>query len=91
MAEKQFQILDATEALFEKGSRKIEQPSTKNMGSTFIQPIAKVHQIHEVTKLAPSAIRKSLREIEQLNMIFGGDRRRNRRFYQYDLIRIMSE
>ncbi|MBB5172471.1 Fic family protein [Texcoconibacillus texcoconensis] len=92
MAEKQFKKLDAAEELFEKGNRKLEQPSTQKVWEAlFRQPIANVHQIQEITKMAPTTIRKSLRDLEQLNMIFGDDRKRNRRFYQYDLIRIMSD
>jgi hypothetical protein len=52
--------------------------------------VATVHEIKSSTDLAAPTIRKSLAELVQLKMIFGDDRQRNRRYYQYDLIRIMS-
>ncbi|PSL45747.1 Fic family protein [Salsuginibacillus halophilus] len=91
MADKQFRKLDEAEQLYEEGRRKLDQPSTKKVWEAlFDQPIANVQQIERSTNLAPSTIRKSLRELENLNMVFGDDRKRNRRFYQYDLIRIIS-
>ncbi|WP_280770624.1 Fic family protein [Salipaludibacillus daqingensis] len=92
MAKHQYRKLDAAEKLFNEGLSKLEQPASRKVwGALFSSPIATVHQLQKTTDLAAPTIRKSLRQLVQLNMIFGDDRRRNRRFYQYDLIRIMSE
>lgn len=92
MAESHYEKLDKAEILYKEGISKLKQPSTKKVwGAMFSNPIATVHQIYNVTNLAPPTIRKSLAELVKLNMIYGDDRKRNRRFYQYDLIRIMSD
>lgn len=92
MAEHHFEKLDQAEKLYQDGVSKLEQPSTKKVwGALFTNPVATVHQIEATTQLAPVTIRKSLAQLVQLNMIFGDDRRRNRRYYQYDLIRIMTD
>ncbi|KAB7707414.1 Fic family protein [Bacillus aerolatus] len=92
MAEHQYEKLDQAEKLYHKGISKLAQPSTKKVwGALFMNPIATVHQIQEATDLAPATIRKSLAQLMQLQMIFGDDRKRNRRFYQYDLIGIMTD
>lgn len=92
MAQQQYTKLDKAEQLYHDGMTKLDQPSTKKVWEAlFSQPIANVQQIHESTNLAPVTIRKSLATLVKLNMIFGDDRKRDRRFYQYDLIRIMTE
>lgn len=92
MAESHYDKLDQAEKLYQEGVSKLQQPSTKKVwGAMFSNPIATVHQIKTTTNLAAPTIRKSLTELVRLNMIYGDDRQRNRRFYQYDLIRIMSE
>ncbi len=92
MAQHQYTKLDKAEQLYDEGIAKLDQPSTKKVwGALFSQPIATVHQIHAATDLAPVTIRKSLAKLVELNMIFGDDRKRDRRFYQYDLIRIMTD
>nr|WP_246596287.1 Fic family protein [Bacillus alkalicola] len=92
MAKNQYRKLDEAEKLFNEGLSKIGQPATKKVwGALFSSPVATVHQLQKETDLAPPTIRKCLKQLVELNMIFGDDRRRNRRFYQYDLIRIMSE
>lgn len=91
MADSHYQKLDHAEKLFMDGIAKLQQPSTKKVWQAmFLYPVATVHQIEKVTDLAPVTIRKSLAELVKLNMIFGDDRKRNRRFHQYDLIRIMT-
>ncbi|WP_247747133.1 hypothetical protein [Alkalihalobacillus sp. BA299] len=92
MATHQYEKLDRAEKLYHEGLSKLQQPATKKVwGALFSSPIATVKQIQEATDLAPPTIRKSLVQLVELNMIFGDDRKRNRRYYQYDLIRIMSE
>lgn len=92
MAESHYDKLDKAEKLYQEGISKLQQPSTKKVwGAMFSNPVATVHQISATTNLAAPTIRKSLTELVRLNMIYGDDRQRNRRFYQYDLIRIMSE
>ncbi|WP_180271568.1 Fic family protein [Fredinandcohnia onubensis] len=92
MAENHYDKLDQAERLYQEGVSKLQQPSTKKVwGAMFSNPIATVNQIKSTTLLAAPTIRKSLTELVRLNMIYGDDRQRNRRFYQYDLIRIMSE
>lgn len=91
MAEQHYGKLDKAEELYHEGASKLEQPSTQKVWrALFMYPVATVHEIESVTDLAPVTIRKSLAQLVQLNMIFGDDRRRNRRFFHYDLIRIMS-
>ncbi|RSK28842.1 hypothetical protein EJF36_19265 [Bacillus sp. HMF5848] len=92
MAERQYDKLDQAEQLYESGLQSIEQPATQKVwGALFESPIATVNQIEKTTRLAPVTIRKSLKQLTELNMVFGDDRQRNRRYYHYDLIRIMSE
>lgn len=92
MAERQFNKLDQAETLYEEGFKKLNQPSTQKVwGALFKHPIATVHQIENDTGLASVTIRKSLKKLVQLNMVYGDDRKRNRRFYHYDLIRIMND
>lgn len=91
MAEQHYEKLDKAEKLCHEGISKLQQPSTQKVWrALFMYPITTVHEIESATKLAPVTIRKSLTQLVQLNMIFGDDRRRNRRYYQYELIRIMS-
>ncbi|WP_117149318.1 Fic family protein [Paraliobacillus zengyii] len=92
MAERQFNKLEQAERLYKEGLNKLKQPSTEKVwGALFKYPIATVHQIVNDTSLAPVTIRKSLNELVHLKMIYGDDRKRNRRFYHYDLIRIMND
>lgn len=92
MAQRQFKKLEQAEKLYEEGLKKLKQPSTEKVwGVLFKYPIATVQQIENDTSLAPVTIRKSLNELVQLNMIYGDDRKRNRRFYHYDLINIMND
>ncbi|WEG13439.1 hypothetical protein PU629_03460 [Pullulanibacillus sp. KACC 23026] len=92
MAESHYEKLDQAEKLYNAGISKLQQPSTKKVWEVlFSNPIASVNQLMDTTDLAAPTIRKSLNELVRLNMIYGDDRQRNRRFYQYDLIRIMSE
>ena len=92
MAEHQYNKLDQAEKLYNEGIAKLDQPSTKKVwGALFTYPIATVHKIEATTELAPATIRKSMAQLVKLNMIFGDDRKRNRRYYQYDLIRIMTD
>ena len=92
MADHHFEKLDQEEKLHHRGMEKLQQPSTKKVwGALFTNPIATVHQIEATTNLAPATIRNSLAQLMEHNMIFGDSRRRNRRCYQYDLIRIMTE
>ena len=91
MADSHYNKLDQAEKLYQKGVSKLQQPSTKKVWEAmFSNPISTVHQIKSITHLAAPTIRKSLAELVRLNMIYGDDKR-NRRFYQYDLIRIMSD
>ncbi|WP_243292971.1 Fic family protein [Bacillus sp. FJAT-47783] len=92
MAEHQYEKLDRAEKLYEAGITKLKQPSTKKVwGALFSYPVATVQQIEEKTDLASVTIRKSLAQLVQLNMVYGDDRKRNRRYYHYDLIRIMTD
>lgn len=92
MAERQYQKLDQAEELYQIGLNKLTLPATQKVwGALFENPIATVHQIEKTTQLAPVTIRKSLKQLTEENMVFGDDRKRNRRYYHYDLIRIMSE
>lgn len=92
MAERHYEKLDKAEKLYQDGIKNLHQPSTKEVwGALFKSPVATVHQINKLTTLAPVTIRKSLGQLANLNMIYGDDRKRNRRYYHYDLIRIMTD
>ncbi|MDQ0412231.1 Fic family protein [Mesobacillus stamsii] len=92
MSEHHYEKLDQAERLYHQGMGKLQQPSTKKVwGALFTHPIATVHQLEQTTELAPATIRKSLAQLVELGMIFGDNRKRNRRYYQYDLIRIMTQ
>ncbi|WP_153127265.1 Fic family protein [Peribacillus tepidiphilus] len=91
MAEHQFEKLDKAEKLYENGIAKLDQQSTKKVWRALFEfPVATVQKIEDTTDLAPATIRKSLAQLVQQNMVFGDDRKRNRRYYHYDLIRIMT-
>lgn len=92
MANRQINKLEQAERLFEEGLKKIKQPSTEKVwGALFKYPIATVHQIEKETQLAPVTIRKSLNQLIELSFVFGDDQKRNRRFFHYDLIRIIND
>ncbi|WP_100372103.1 Fic family protein [Bacillus sp. FJAT-45037] len=92
MADQQYRKLDQAEQLFQRGIDQLTQPSTKKVWETLFElPVATVSQIQLKTDLAPATIRRSLRELVQLNLVFVDDRKRNRRYYHYDLISIMSK
>lgn len=92
MARLQYEKLDKAENLYHIGMKQLVQPSTQKVwGALFLDPVTTVHQIAAVTDLASSTIRKSLGKLVELNMIYADDRKRNRRYFQYDLIRIMQE
>lgn len=92
MAEHHYEKLDQAEKLYHQGMEKLQQPSTKKVwDALFTHPIATVNQLESTTNLAPATIRNSLAQLVELNMIFGDNRKRNRRYYQYDLIRIMTQ
>ena len=92
MAKRQINKLEQAERLFEEGLNKIQQPSTEKVwGALFKYPIATVHQIEKETQLAPVTIRKSLNQLIELSFIYGDDKKRNRRFFHYDLIRIIND
>lgn len=92
MADHQYAKLDQAEALYQNGLSKLSQPSTKTIWKTmFILPIANVKQLEKETGLSPAAIRNSLKQLVQENMIFANDRQRKRRYYFYDLIAIIKE
>ncbi len=92
MAKSQFNKLDKAETLYINGRTTLEQPSLQTIWFTFFRhPITTVKDIHNLTDLSPSTIRKGLKQLEEKQLIFGNDFKRNRRFYQYDLIRIMTD
>lgn len=92
MAKSQYKKLDQAEKLFTKGLKQVSQPSAKKIwGSFFMRPVTTVAEIQKLTNLSPSTIRKSLKQMEEVQMIFGNEFMRNRRYYLYDLIRIMTD
>lgn len=92
MAKNQFNKLDEAEKLYNYGRKKLEQPSLQKIWfSLFTHPVTTVNDLKNITDLSPSTIRKGLKTLEDKQLIFGNDFKRNRRFYQYDLIRIMTE
>lgn len=91
MAHNQFSKLDEAEKLFEQGLEHISQPSVKKIWSAFfMHPITTVKDIQSLTDLSPSTIRKGVKKLEDARLIYGNDYRRNRRYFLYDLIRIMG-
>ena len=92
MADHQYKKLHEAELLYQNGLKRIIQPSTQKVWtSMFKVPIANVKQLEHLTGLAPATIRISLTQLVELNLLFGDDRQRNRRFYLYDLISIMKD
>lgn len=92
MAEHQYKKLHEAELLYQNGMKRIIQPSTQKVWTSMFKiPIANVKQLEHLTGLAPATIRVSLNQLVELNLLFGDDRQRNRRFYLYDLISIMKE
>lgn len=92
MADHQYIKLDQAEILYQNGLAKLSQPSTKTIWKTmFTLPIANVKQLQIETGLSPAAIRNSLNQLVQENLIFSNDRQRNKRYYLYDLIAIIKD
>lgn len=92
MTENQHDKLIRAEQLFIEGLKNLSKQSTKTVWTTFFKyPISKVSQIEQMTDLAKPTIRKSINELVELNMIYPDDRKRNRRFYHYDLISILTK
>lgn len=91
MATRQYEKLNLAEQLFEEGKEKLTTPSEVAVWSAmFAHPITDVRQIVNETALAPATIRKNLNRLIELRFIFGDDRKRNRRYYFYDLINIIQ-
>ncbi|KGX86357.1 Fic family protein [Pontibacillus litoralis] len=92
MADDQYQKLDKAEQLYNNGLKKLTKMSTKQVWEGVMKhPIVTVNQIQQETKLAASTIRKGLNELVAFGLVYSDNRQRNRRFFQYDLIRIMTE
>ncbi|MED1563680.1 hypothetical protein AJ85_10575 [Alkalihalobacillus alcalophilus ATCC 27647 = CGMCC 1.3604] len=91
MAKQQYEKLDRAEVLYQEGIKRLEQPSHhKIWRALFTYPITTVHQIEQATDLAPSTIRKGLNHLVELRMVYQDDRKRNRRYFHYDLIQAMN-
>lgn len=91
MADHLYEKLDRAEQLFKDGIQKISRNSTKTVwASLFHFPITNVSQIASNTGLTQQTVRSGLVELEQLGMVFGDDRKRNRKYYFYDLIQIIQ-
>ncbi|AOM84443.1 Fic family protein [Salisediminibacterium beveridgei] len=92
MAEKQYNKLDQAEDLYHEGLQKLSSGSSKHVwGMVMKFPITSVKQVEHHSDLAASTIRKAFRELTDKQMVFSDDRQRNKRFFQYDLIRIMTD
>lgn len=91
MADRQYEKLNLAESLFEKGQQKLTTQSESLVWSAmFAHPITDVRQLVRETGLSPATIRKNLARLMELNLIFGDDRKRNRRYYFYDLIGVIQ-
>ncbi|TSB47689.1 Fic family protein [Alkalicoccobacillus porphyridii] len=91
MTKRQYEKHDQAEELYNRGLMLLDQPSHKEVwGALFSNPVATVHKIEIETSLAATTIRKALAHLVQLNMVYQDDRKRNRRYFQYDLIRIIN-
>lgn len=91
MADHQYEKLDRAEQLFKAGIQNITRNSTKTVwAALFHYPITNASQIADFTHLSPQTVRSGFRELEQLGMVFGDDRKRNRKYYFYDLIQIIQ-
>lgn len=91
MAKRQYKQLDEAEKLYETGQKEMESPSAIEVWrALFTHPITNVAQLVEHTKLSPATVRKNLNELVRLNLIYADDRKRNRRYYFYDLISIIQ-
>ncbi|AOV06452.1 Fic family protein [Sporosarcina ureilytica] len=92
MADRQYDKLNAAEKLFERGRSQLSTMSEVTVWSAmFAHPITNVPQLVRETELSPATIRKNLNRLIELNLIFGDDRKRNRRYYFYDLISIIQD
>lgn len=91
MAEHQYGKLDQAEQLYKNGIQNIPLNSTKKVwAALFHFPITNVPQIAAYTELSQQTVRAGLQQLEQLGMVFGDDRKRNRKYYFYDLINIIQ-
>ncbi|WP_027965288.1 Fic family protein [Halalkalibacillus halophilus] len=92
MADHQYNKLDRAEKLYNEGLDQLSISSTKYVWKMMMTyPIATVKTIESRTGLAATTIRKSFRELVEKQLVYQDDRVRNKKYYQYDLIRIMSE
>ena len=92
MAERQFDKLDQAENLYVEVNSQLKQPSLKKIWfALFTHPITTVKDMQQLTGLSDSTVRKGLKLLEEKHYIFGNDYRRNRRYYFYDLISIMTD
>lgn len=91
MADHQYEKLDRAEQLFKDGVRRITRNSTQKVwGALFSSPITNAAQLAALTGLSAQTVRTGLQELEQMGMVFGNDRKRNRKYYFYDLINIIQ-
>lgn len=92
MANRQFKKLDQAESLYVKVNRTLEKPSLQKIWfALFTHPITTVKDMCKLTDLSDSTVRKGIQYLEEHNYIYGNEYKRNRRYYFYDLIRIMTE
>lgn len=92
MADRQYKKLNLAEDLFEEGKKKLKTRSEEAVWSAmFAHPITDVRQVIKETGLSPATIRKNLSVLMELGLIFSDDRKRNRRYYFYDLISIIQD
>ncbi|MBB4823266.1 Fic family protein [Sporosarcina luteola] len=91
MADHQYEKLDKAEHLFKEGILRITRNSTQKVWvAMFRSPITNASQLASYTGLSQQTVRVGLQELEELVMVFGNDRKRNRKYYFYELINIIQ-
>lgn len=91
MANRQYEKLNKAEKLFESGKQQLSKGSETDIWSAmFAHPITDVRQLTSYTKLSPATVRSKLNRLADLNLIYADNRIRNRRYYFYDLIKIIQ-
>jgi len=91
MANRQYEKLNKAEKLFESGKQQLSKGSETDIwAAMFAHPITDVRQLTNYTKLSPATVRSKLNRLADLNLIYADNRIRNRRYYFYDLIKIIQ-
>ncbi|PRO66093.1 Fic family protein [Alkalicoccus urumqiensis] len=92
MADAQSGKLDRAEQLYQDGLTQLHTPSAKQVWKVMMMyPVSTIKQAAETAGMPLPTVRRAFQELVQQQLVFSDDRKRNKKFFQYDLIRIIGD